>query len=117
MKQICKRNPYKDFGQTTPGLDVNIAQALENGDVKSTGVPLQHNNIANPSSVIGKPRDIFEKLDMVDEVNAAIRANRNRNSSQTSGNSSQASGNSSGERAATAADGVHAGSQAGSSAA
>lgn len=82
MLQKCEKNVRADFGEVVEGLDINIAQALASGDVRSTGVALVHNNVNTPNGVLGKPRDIFSRLDAIDEANAHLRAKRGKMSDE-----------------------------------
>lgn len=60
MKQICKFNSKRDIRKTVPDMFVDLAGAIESGVVLDTGMIAEHNDIDDPSSVIGRVRDVFD---------------------------------------------------------
>lgn len=52
---------------------INLAECMENGVVPSSvsDTELNYNDIEDPASIMGKPRDVFEAYSMQDYIKSA----------------------------------------------
>ena len=68
----CKFDPIKDSMAVEPFGFVNLIEAVENGCVPSfiSNVEDNYNGIEDPSTIMGKPRDVFEAYRMNDYIKA-----------------------------------------------
>lgn len=66
----CVYNPMCDRFAVEPFGYVNLVEAVENGTVPSSinNVESEYNDIEDPSTIIGKPGDIFELYRMNDYI-------------------------------------------------
>ena len=66
----CVYNPLCDRSAVEPFGYVNLVEAVENGTVPSSinNVESEYNDIEDPSTIIGKPGDIFELYRMNDYI-------------------------------------------------
>lgn len=76
--QNCVYNPMCDRCAVEPFGYVNLVEAVENGTVPSSinNVESEYNDIEDPSTIIGKPGDIFELYRMNDYIktNGAVQS-------------------------------------------
>lgn len=63
MRQICKFSKKADFKETAPNLSTDLAKALQEKVIPSTGVEFEHNEIQNSSDVGMRVRDNFEAIE------------------------------------------------------
>lgn len=66
----CSFDATKDIHDVDNFGYINLAEAYANGVVDSdiNDIDVSYNEIDDPSSIIGKPRDIFETYSMMDYV-------------------------------------------------
>lgn len=66
----CKFNPVTDIMAVEPFGFVNLIEAVDNGCVPSfiSNTEDNYNDIEDPSTILGKPRDVFEAYRMSDYV-------------------------------------------------
>ncbi len=66
--ESCKFNSKKDIHDVDQFGFVNLAESLANGVVPSEIADSEpsYNEIDDPSTIIGKPRDVFEAYSMQD---------------------------------------------------
>ena len=66
----CSFDPVKDIHDVDNFGYINLAEAYANGVVDSdiNDLDLSYNEIDDPSTIVGKPRDIFETYSMMDYV-------------------------------------------------
>lgn len=64
----CKFNDLRDVSEVDQFGYVNLAECLENGIVPSeiADSEANYNDIDDPSTILGKPRDVFEAYTMKD---------------------------------------------------
>lgn len=61
--QECKFNPYSDAQEVVPFLGVDINDMLQTGIVKDSAETLDNNGIDDPTSIVGRVRDVFDAMD------------------------------------------------------
>lgn len=66
----CKYDELRDVAPVDQFGFVNLNECLANGEVPATIADSEdtYNGIEDPSSIIGKPRDIFEAYSMQDYI-------------------------------------------------
>lgn len=66
----CKFNPVTDIMAVEPFGFVNLIEAVDNGCVPSfvSNTEDNYNDIEDPSTILGKPRDVFEAYRMSDYI-------------------------------------------------
>lgn len=64
-------NPLKDKSPVSPTGAIDAKSALANNCVPTTiaDTDEQYNGIDNPVSILGRPRDVFEAMDMQSAIN------------------------------------------------
>ena len=70
MIQECKYNPIKDIQAVSQTGFIDLAECFANGNVPSNidDVEVNYNGIEDPSSILGKPRDVFEAARMMSYI-------------------------------------------------
>lgn len=68
MKQKCRFDSKKDFKKTAPNLSIDLARALADHVVPSTGVEVEHNGIESSSDVGDVVRDPFQAIQAQREI-------------------------------------------------
>lgn len=63
MVYKCEYDPKKDIAKVIPDMSVDLAAAIETGVVLDTGTIAEHNEIDDPSCVIGRVRDCFDAFE------------------------------------------------------
>lgn len=63
MRQTCKYSKNKDFKQTAPNLSVDLAMALKDKVIPSTGSEVEHNELESSSAIGMRVRDNFEAIE------------------------------------------------------
>lgn len=63
MVYKCEYDPMRDIAKVVPDLSVDLVAAIETGVVLDTGTIAEHNEIDDPSSVIGRVRDCFDAFE------------------------------------------------------
>lgn len=63
MRTLVSYNPDRDLMAVVPDLAIDLAGAIESGIVLDTGMIAEHNDIENPSCIIGRVRDAFDAFD------------------------------------------------------
>lgn len=66
----CKFNPVTDIMAVEPFGFVNLIEAVDIGCVPSfvSNTEDNYNDIEDPSTILGKPRDVFEAYRMSDYI-------------------------------------------------
>lgn len=66
MRQECKFDPVIDRTPVVPEQAVRIGLALQNGRIPAEMGPSEDlfNGIENPSDIVGRPRDVFDAMDL-----------------------------------------------------
>lgn len=69
-------DPVRDISPVDQFGFVDLKSALANSAVPSVmpGADLDYNGVDDPSAIIGKPRDVFEVIDMQRDLEAAASA-------------------------------------------
>lgn len=69
---VCMFNPIKDKTPVSPSGFVDLQSAMVNSAVPSQipGTDDDYNGIDDPASIMGKPRDVFEAMDMQKHINS-----------------------------------------------
>lgn len=82
----CHFNPLKDLSSVSQTGFVDLKNAFANNCIPSqiTGADTDYNGIDDPSSILGRPSDIFEAMDMESYVKSVGSSN---NSEKDSANS------------------------------
>ncbi len=62
MRQKCVFNPKTDLQETIPGLDTDLALAMEKGVVMDTGINPEYNLIDDPRNIRGRVGDAFDAI-------------------------------------------------------
>lgn len=67
----CKFNPVKDKSPVSNTGFVDMKSAMVNSAIPSQipGTEDDYNGIEDPASILGKPRDVFEAMDMQRHIN------------------------------------------------
>lgn len=86
MVYKCDYDPQRDIAKVVPDMSVDLAAAIETGVVLDTGTIAEHNEIDDPSSVIGRVRDCF---DAFEAKKAILNAGRIQQSAASSEESAQ----------------------------
>ena len=76
MFRKCKYNPKRDINAVTPGLALDLSKAIESGQVLSTGVATEYNDISSPSEIVGRASDNFEVFNTQREIIRTARARK-----------------------------------------
>lgn len=63
MVYKCVYDPRKDISKVIPDMSVDLAAAIETGVVLDTGTIAEHNEIDDPSCVLGRVRDCFDAFE------------------------------------------------------
>lgn len=63
MRQKCKFSKDRDFKQTAPNLSVDLAMALKDKVIPSTGSEVEHNELESSSAIGMRVRDNFEAIE------------------------------------------------------
>ena len=67
--EVCKYNPEKDLGEVSPNGAIDLAKAITEGYVPpvAEGLGENFNDIEDAASIMGKPHDEFEALELASE--------------------------------------------------
>lgn len=87
MRQEIKYNPETDISEVDQFGFVDINKAFQNGYVpgNNSSVTLDFDGEdVDPSSIIGKPSDVFEAMRMQDSIMSGLKASKNNGSSEKS---------------------------------
>lgn len=70
MLSICRYNEDKDICEVDQYGFVDLVECLNNGVVPSSisNTESDYNDIEDPASILGKPRDVFEAYKMGDYI-------------------------------------------------
>lgn len=63
MRYTINFDSSRDIQAPVPDMSVDLAAAIESGVVLDTGMIVEHNDIDNPSSVLGRVRDVFDAFE------------------------------------------------------
>lgn len=70
MECVCKYNPVTDLSPVDEFGYVDLVECLAKGEVPASlgNTDDVYNDIDDPSTIIGKPRDNFEAIRMMDAI-------------------------------------------------
>lgn len=70
MNFVCKYNPVTDLSPVDEFGYVDLVECLAKGEVPASlgNTDDVYNDIDDPSTIIGKPRDNFEAIRMMDAI-------------------------------------------------
>lgn len=73
MECVCKYNPVTDLSPVDEFGYVDLVECLAKGEVPASigNTDDVYNDIDDPSTIIGKPRDNFEAIRMMDGIKKA----------------------------------------------
>ena len=74
MKCTARYNPVKDLKEVDQFGFVDLVEATVNGVVESyvSDTEASYNGIEDPSTILGKPSDVFEAARMQDSIHASL---------------------------------------------
>ena len=76
MRYLPKFDSVRDFQKTVPDMSVDLAAAIDSGVVLDTGMVVEHNDIDNPASLVGRVRDVFDAFEAQKKILAAGRVSQ-----------------------------------------
>ena len=71
MRYLPKFDSVRDIQKTVPDMSVDLAAAIDSGVVLDTGMIVEHNDIDNPASIVGRVRDVFDAFEAQKKILAA----------------------------------------------
>lgn len=74
MRQKCNFCKDKDFKETAPNLTIDLAVALKDRVIPSTGAEFEHNELENSSAIGMRVRDNFEAIEAQRQITAIGKA-------------------------------------------
>lgn len=76
MRYFPKFDSARDIQKTVPDMSVDLAAAIDSGVVLDTGMIVEHNDIDNPASIVGRVRDVFDAFEAQKKILAAGRVSQ-----------------------------------------
>ena len=76
MRYLPKFDSVRDIQKTVPDMSVDLAAAIDSGVVLDTGMIVEHNDIDNPASIVGRVRDVFDAFEAQKKILAAGRVSQ-----------------------------------------
>lgn len=70
----CLYDEKRDLMAVVPDLSVNLAAAIEHGVILDTGTIVEHNDIEDCSSIVGRVRDCFDAFEAQRAIRAAAKS-------------------------------------------
>lgn len=73
MNCICKYNPVTDLNPVAEFGFVDLVECLSKGEVPASigNTDELYNDIDDPSTIIGKPKDNFEAIRLMDHIKSS----------------------------------------------